>query len=572
MLKEGSEGMNYCAREKSIMGAVFLTLCLCISPSIAAGAASFDCVQDAYIDALYPDDNFGGSDRLLVADSDEPTRALMKFTIPEWVDASNIAEANIVLYSAPWTSGGGAETDFEIYALTQDWVEGTCLRYNDPTPDNGATWNQYAYDGDLTKNLWASPGGAYDDSVSVSGAFPLGSEWGPFSIDVTELVKNRLEYARDYGFLIKHPLEDSAGSWQNFSSSDSSGYDPPLHPYLEMEFVEPPPNDPPNAPADPSPAGGETEVPVTASLSWSCSDPNPDNTLRYDVYFGTGDEPILVSQNQTAAAYQLPGLSLATTYTWKIIARDNYGAETESDVWRFTTIGYAISSVYPESASPFYFMNTLYVPLLMPVVIQGAGTHFRFPQSKVSFDDENILTLFSFPITKTVIWAWVVIGESARAGLHDVTVTTGDESVVGSSLIEILRYWRGEETVSVKHGDDSVIVPLKGLQVRTYKEKDAVLLSDIVTKSALTDAPENYFYNLIASDNYSLARGIVMGGWDTGLPPWEDMQKGYFYKSPTYDLLTGWESDTIGGRIGQAYNVKYMNGGTIELRDEDIIE
>jgi len=554
------------------MRVVSLMLCLYMSSSITSWAASFRCEQDTYIDALYPDDNFGGSDRLLIADSDKPTRALMRFDIPEWVAASDISGAHIVLYSAPWTSGGGAQTDFVIHVLTQGWVEGSCLRYNDPNPDNGATWNQYAYDDDSAKNLWTSPGGAYDSSMSVSGAFPLGSEWGPFSIDVTELVKGRLDYARDCGFLIKHPLENRSASWQNYASGDSSGYDPPLHPYLDIEFVEPPPNDPPGVPADPSPSVGETGVSVATSLSWSCSDPDPDNTLRYDVYFGSGDEPELVSENQAATTYALPELSLGTAYSWIIVARDNYGAETTGERWIFTTVASAITSVYPASASPFYFRDVRYMPLMTPVIIKGEGTHFRFPQSKVSFDDENIFTIFSFPISKAAIWSWVVIGETAKAGFHDVTVTTGDEASVGRALFEVVRFWRSDETVTVKHGDESADVALKGLQVRTFKEKDAVLLSDIVDKSALTNEPENFFYNLIASDNYSLARGIVVGGWDTGLPPWSDMQKGYLYQSPTYELLTGWESDTIGGRIGQAYNVKYMNGGTIELREEDITE
>ena len=477
-----------------------------------------------------------------------------------------------MLYSAPWTSGGGAETDFAIYALRQDWVEGSCLRYNDPTTDNGATWNQFSYDGDSSKNRWDFPGGAYDSGMSVTGTFPLGSEWGPFIIDVTELIKNRLDDVRDYGFLIKHPLEDGAGSWQNCAGRDSSGYDPPRHPYLEIDFLEPPPNDPPNPPFDSSPAGGAEGVAVTTSLSWSCDDPDQDNTLRYDVYFGSGDEPELVSENQASTTYALPELSLGTSYSWKILARDNYGAETTGERWTFTTVASAITSVYPASASPFYFRDVRYMPLMTPVVIKGEGTHFRFTQSKVSFDDENIFTLFSFPISKTAIWSWVIIGESARAGLHDVTVTSGDESAVGTSLFEVVRYWRGEETISVKYVDQSVIVPLKGLQVRTFKDKDAVLLSDIVEKSALTSTPENYFYNLIASDGYSLAASLKNSGWGTGLPPWKDMQKGYLCQSETYELLTKWESDTIGGRIGNAYNVQYMDGGTIELREQDIIE
>jgi len=564
--------MMHGQRVKTIMGTASLMLCLFIGAPISSLAAVFNCVKDAYIDARYPDDNFGGSDRLLVADSDEPTRALMRFAIPEWVAAANISAARIVLYSAPWTSGGGTQTDFAIHVLTRDWVEGSCRRHNDPIPDNGATWKQYEYNADATQNLWESPGGDYDGGIAISGVFPLGSEWGPFPIDVTEMIKNRFEDARNFGFLFKHPLENRSGGWQNFAGRDSSGYDPPLHPYLEIEFVEPPPNDPPNPPANPFPEGGATGVPVSASLSWSSSDPNPDNTLRYDVYFGPGDEPVLVSQNQAATSYPLSGLTPGTTYAWKIIARDNYGAETEGDVWHFTTIASAISAVYPESASPFYFKDAVYMPVLKPVVITGEGTHFRFPKSKVSFDDENILTLFSFPLSRTALWAWVIIGETARAGWHDVTVTTGDESAVGVSLFEVVRTWRGEEKVKVQHADRSVEVPLKGLPVRTFKGKDAVLLSDIVEKSALTAEPEKYFYNLIASDDYSLAQSLKSSGWGTGLPPWKDMQKGYLCQSDTYKLLTKWESDTIGGRIGNAYNVQKMDGGIIELCEADIVE
>lgn len=165
-----------------------------------------------------------------------------------------------------------------------------------------------------------------------------------------------------------------------------------------------------------------------------------------------------------------------------------------------------------------------------------------------------------------------MITEAAEAGLHNITVTTGDESAIGTVLFEVVRFWRDDETVTVEYKDESIPVPLKGLPVRTFKEKDAVRLSEIVEKSALVTQPEKYFYNLIASDGYSLERGIIVGGWRTGLPPWSDMQKGYLYQSPNYELLTGWENETIRGRVGQCYNVKWMNGGTIELRENDILE
>ena len=66
-------------------------------------AATYQCVQDTYLDAAYPDDNFGGSDRLLVSNSSAPTRVLMKFAIPDWADSSNIKQAKLIIYSAPCT-------------------------------------------------------------------------------------------------------------------------------------------------------------------------------------------------------------------------------------------------------------------------------------------------------------------------------------------------------------------------------------------------------------------------------------------------------------------------------------
>ena len=567
--------MKYLSLHKGFKKTIIvLSLMVCVIASLyfSSWAAVYSCEKDAYIDALYPDDNFGGSDRLLIANTQQPTRALLKFTIPLWVTSSNISKAHIVIYSAPWTGGGGTETDFEIYTLTQTWVEGSCVRHNDPTSDNGATWNQFDYDIDSSKNRWNSPGGDYDDSISVMGTFPLGTEWGPFPIDVTDIVKSKLDNGRDYGFLIKHPLEDKSRSWQNFSSRNASGYEPFRHPYLEITFLEPPPNDPPYAPSDPSPAHGDEGVSLDTILSWSGGDPDSSDAVTYDVYFGNDEEPELVSANQTATTYQPSTLSLATSYNWKIIARDNYGEETQGDLWKFTTVATAIPSIYPNSGSPFYFMDVLFIPLPMLVTIKGEKTHFRFPDSQVSFNDDNIKVLFSFPISDTELWALVVITEAAEAGLHNITVTTSDESAIGTELFEVVRFWRDDETVTVEHKDESIPVQLKGLPVRTFKEKDAVRLSDIVEKSTLVTQPEKYFYNLIASDDYSLERGIIVGGWGTGLPPWSDMQKGYLYQSSNYELLTGWENDTIGGRIGQCYNVKWMNGGTIELRENDILE
>jgi PKD repeat protein len=57
-------------------------------------------------------------------------------------------------------------------------------------------------------------------------------------------------------------------------------------------------NNAPYAPSEPSPSDGATDVPVDAVLSWTGGDPDADDTVTYDVYFGTNTIPALVTENQ----------------------------------------------------------------------------------------------------------------------------------------------------------------------------------------------------------------------------------------------------------------------------------
>ena len=560
-----------------LVESLILTGIIVLTGAVPGWSATYQCIQDTYLDALYPDDNFGGSDRLLVANNTLPARALLRFYIPDSVEEANISAARLVIHSAPWTSGGGGEIDFEIYALTRTWVEGSCRRSDDYIPPDGATWSQYLYNSDSSKNQWTTPGGDYDTSSHMSGTFPVGNAWEEFAVDVTPLAKDKLIDVKNNGFLIKHPSEDGSGGWQNFASRNSTGYDPPFYPTLEIDYVEPLPNQPPYAASNPQPEDGAVDVPPSPVLSWSGGDPDSDNIVTHDIYLSSGRKRHmdLVSANQTATTYTPDTLDINTSYTWQVITRDNYGAETAGPLWKFTTVEYGITSVFPTSGSARYNKDGEYVAVPMLLYIKGEGTHFKHRESIVSLGDTGITVTFSIPRSRTELLAGIIIGESAKAGPHTITVTTGDEVAVGSGLFEVKKFWRGDEEVTVTLGSASVVAPLKGLPVYLYKGKEAVLLSDIIEKAVVTDHPEDYYYNFIASDGYSLERGIILGGWGTGLPPWSDMEKGYFYETTCCGLSVGWDPDTIGGEIGQysdsCYNVKYMDGGTIEIREEDII-
>ncbi|MEM7828580.1 MAG: hypothetical protein QW561_04495 [Candidatus Aenigmatarchaeota archaeon] len=88
-----------------------------------------------------------------------------------------------------------------------------------------------------------------------------------------------------------------------------------------------------------SPPNGAIDIPqINPTLSWTATDPDPGDTLTYDVYFGKSSNPPLVVSNQSSTSYQAGLLEHMTKYYWKIVARDNHGSETIGPILSFTTL------------------------------------------------------------------------------------------------------------------------------------------------------------------------------------------------------------------------------------------
>jgi hypothetical protein len=68
-------------------------------------------------------------------------------------------------------------------------------------------------------------------------------------------------------------------------------------------------NRPPYPPNNPSPSNGVSGATVSPVLTWSGGDPDIEDTVTYDVYFGASGNLALVSSGQTGNSYS-PGSKL----------------------------------------------------------------------------------------------------------------------------------------------------------------------------------------------------------------------------------------------------------------------
>ena len=129
--------------------------------------------------------------------------------------------------------------------------------------------------------------------------------------------------------------------------------------------------------------------------------------------------------------------------------------------------------------------------------------------------------------------------------------------------------WEGPEKVFVVLGLEQVETFLEGIVTSGFPSSSGlvipgVLLADLVEASGITPDPEPYRYDFTASDGYNLLR---KRGDDLALlPDWENMHHGYLYVSDQGDLRVGWdEAEQPWGGAVSAYNMKYMDGGVVEL-------
>lgn len=106
----------------------------------------------------------------------------------------------------------------------------------------------------------------------------------------------------------------------------------------DTSITSPGGNQYPNPPSSPSPSNGAVGISGFVTATWSCSDPDANDTLRYDVYAGSTSSPsTLVTSGTLNKSADLGVGGPNTNIYWKVIAKDNHGGTTNGPVWTYKT-------------------------------------------------------------------------------------------------------------------------------------------------------------------------------------------------------------------------------------------
>lgn len=100
-----------------------------------------------------------------------------------------------------------------------------------------------------------------------------------------------------------------------------------------------PVNQPPSAVVLEFPGNNVQGIDKNVSFTYDVPEGDPEgDTITYDIYLNNGTEELLIAENhnQESFTYNEP-LGLNRNYTWRVVAKDANGAQTESEIFSFKT-------------------------------------------------------------------------------------------------------------------------------------------------------------------------------------------------------------------------------------------
>ncbi len=230
----------------------FLTL-LALSNLHRAFAATIvlQPVADTTLIEAMPTNNMGGTAFVNAGTSGEGkrNRGLYKFDFSSIPPDSKIKSASVTLEVVAEPSAGGTSSTFGLYRMLKSWGEGNKVStelqpgFGLPATTNEATWNsRFAF----TTNNWTSPGASNDFTATISSSTQVyGVADFPHFASTPQIIADVQVWVNDsssnFGWMLKSESESTLKTARRFGSREFAGEDTGSPPFVEVEFIPPPP-------------------------------------------------------------------------------------------------------------------------------------------------------------------------------------------------------------------------------------------------------------------------------------------------------------------------------------------
>jgi PGF-pre-PGF domain-containing protein len=287
-------------------------------------------------------------------------------------------------------------------------------------------------------------------------------------------------------------------------------------------------NLPPDTPNLTYPEPNVNGIPANGTLYWSGHEPN-NETLMYDVYLGLTTPPPRVLENTSYEYYSFSTLAPKTTYYWKIVAKDPYGAETSSAIQQFT--------ITSEETLPSTNFTANITSGPAPLTVAFNDTSSNTPTSW-AWDFNNDGTVDATTQNATYTYT--------SAGTYTVNLTATNSA--GSNMISKIEY----VTVSGITGSDPFRTILKGEQV--FIGESGLNMTDLAPTGSVISwypsganiaNPSSRTVRIADSNNFAVSPGNFAGyagTWYIGNPPASSSDVAFVVVDPAINVMV-WDAD-----------------------------
>lgn len=199
---------------------------------------------------------------------------------------------------------------------------------------------------------------------------------------------------------------------------------------------------------NPAPANGATGVSLSTQVCWDAVSDSVEGPVTYDVYFGTGSTPPLVSSGQSSTCYTPAGLTANVVYYWKVVAKYGQGIVKPGPVWSFTTA--AATTWTPANIGAGTGTTTENGG---DVTIHASGGDifgtadgFHFAYDESSGDVELVAQVRSWTPGSSTAKAGIMLRRNTTAGSPHVLVHVTSNNGTANGVRRKARFVQGGET------------------------------------------------------------------------------------------------------------------------------